>query len=113
MQDLSRRLQSIMVERGLNQQAAAEYLGVSQPTISRIIKGEIKIRGPAVRRVEQALKKAVANKNEYSEGVSGSAERLVEAVYAVWDGSEEHADALEKLLNAIQAYRKRTDGTSP
>lgn len=104
MQDDLTELKRLMDDRGLTQAAAARFLGVSQPTIHRTLKGEGVRTGPARRRISKALAHIQNNQDEYS-SFAVPQDLLDKLVHMC----EQDGDAavLDALLDAVAAYRRR------
>lgn len=103
MQDISDELRKLINENGIDQAAIAQKCGVSQPTISRILRGRMSRTGPAYRKVRDALTSGTLKKDEYS-SMSGAQERVIARIRKMSAPNEANALALDKLLEAIDKY---------
>lgn len=103
MQDLSSELRQIALDKGLNQAGLARYLGVSQPTISRLSRLTATRRGPAYRRIVTRIKELRAEEGEYS-SIQEAAELFEKHIDWLRPSSEAEMVALDKLLSAIERY---------
>src|SRR4051794_19931945 len=88
-----RQLRLLMQSRGLTQQQVAEAAGVSQSSVSRMLKRE-----PV--RQSGAYGKLCTYIHERTPSESGMPSAVLEAVWRVWDGTDDHADALAELIHA-------------
>ena len=93
---LAEGLLTLIHSRHLSQESIAKAAKVSQATVSRALRGRIKRQGRARTRlfiyIRQELQK---------EGLSGTGkEKVVKAFENIWDGSEEHAAAIAKIIRA-------------
>jgi transcriptional regulator with XRE-family HTH domain len=106
---------------GLSQQDIASALGASQSQVSRILSGkstrrsrlfdEICIYAYDAQRQHQSQKKPLAD----------SCPTLLDAIDAIWDGTERHAKALAVVIRSLGSLSqheppqggKRHQGTSP
>ncbi len=89
--DLSKAIANFLDREGISQTALAKRVGVSQPTVSRVVK-----RLP-VRRTS-AYQRLFSYMQQYSAVQAVSGNPVMDAVRDTWDGSEEHADALARLI---------------
>lgn len=94
-----------MQNTGHSQKDVEIQLKISQSQISRILNGKFKREGKAVR---ELLKYA----DLYSQKGSAKAKQqlckqLTEGISDVWDGSEEDAIRLLRLLEIVKAFRSR------
>ena len=103
MQDLSDALRRLALERGLNQVGLARFFGVSQPTISRLYRYSSVKRGPAYRQVAARLKGISLDQNEYS-GIQETSIMFERHIKKLRPSSDAEADAIDKLLTAIEQY---------
>jgi transcriptional regulator with XRE-family HTH domain len=100
MQEASALLEAFMKATGLKQQEIAVRAGVSQSTVSRMRKGGAKRGSDPQNRICTYIQKEgtalMANKERTL---------LLEAFNRIWDGSEEHAVAVVKIIDALQGLR--------
>lgn len=82
-----------MESRGLTQAQVANAAGVSQSSVSRLLKRE-----PA--RQSDAYGKLCTYMHQWAPGDDGVPTAVLEAVWRVWDGSDDHAAALADLIDA-------------
>jgi len=96
-EEISVRLREMIeAEPGLRQVDIAVAAGVSQPTVSRALKGEFK--RPSEQR--SMLFSYIQNRMGASTFSDRSKERVVAAFAHVWDGSDAHAAAIAKIISA-------------
>ena len=102
MQQISRRLQAFMIEKGLTQNELAEAANVSQSTVSRIM-----------RRTSQRHGRALVHLCNYAgislEDADTSTERrqrmIINTFMKVWDGTDSHAETIARVIEALQDVR--------
>jgi transcriptional regulator with XRE-family HTH domain len=105
MQEVDSGLRALMQAKGLDQTAVARLAKVSQATVSRALKGGTpKRRGKAYMRLcnyiqEQQRKGMFPILNK---------DRVHEAINRIWDASKLHADAIAKVVEALDncAHRR-------
>jgi transcriptional regulator with XRE-family HTH domain len=93
MDDVAAAVISLLEKEGISQEELAHRAGVSQPTISRAIRGTGKRSGRARARLLAHLRRS---------GDLPKADPIFSAVMEIWDGSDAHAAALARLLRASQ-----------
>jgi hypothetical protein len=93
-----------MQSNGLNQTKFANAAGVSQSTVSRALDRPSKHHGAARRKLF-----TYANINEWigGEPARGGQEGVLQAFERIWDGSEEHATAVAKVIEALIDLRPK------
>lgn len=84
-----------MQERHLSQQEMAELAGVSQSTVSRTLKGKIVKNGNGKRLLFNFMQQQLGQ-----EILLDGKDKVVRAFESVWDGSDEHAVAIAKIIRA-------------
>lgn len=95
-----------MQSRGLTQQQVAEAAGVSQSSVSRMLKRE-----PV--RQSDAYGKLCTYIHQRAPSEGGVPSAVLEAVWRVWDGTDDHAAALAELIDASgQLWPELSTGTS-
>lgn len=87
------RLERLMELRRLTQGDVAEASGVSQATVSRVLRRAPQRSGAAYLRLCSYIRQQELVENHGPEAV-------IAAVQRVWDGSERHATALTELIEA-------------
>ena len=100
-QDIKQRwlhLKSILDQRQISQNAIAEAAKVDQATVSRVLSQCPKRAGKAFRRLCKYAEKIEAA--AIQPNPSGCPE-LMSALGNVWDGSNEHAEALAAIIRAV------------
>jgi transcriptional regulator with XRE-family HTH domain len=92
-----------------SQEEVAREFGVTQPRISRILKGEFTRRSTlAPRLFEQYLGKEKREQLElhaHEEEADHAFEVAVRALELMWDGTPEHAARLKKMIVAVRSAR--------
>jgi transcriptional regulator with XRE-family HTH domain len=88
-----RRLEDLMREQGLTQEDVATAAMVSQATVSRTLRREPQRSGAAYLRLCSYIQA------QAERGHRAPAD-VIAAVQRTWDGSERHAAALAKLIDA-------------
>jgi len=93
-------IRSLAKTHGLSQSHISKETGVSQSQVSRILSGSCKRRSNAVDAVCSFVRSSVP-------GVANRDVRrckpLINAISAVWDGSQAHADALGSVIRSLGA----------
>jgi transcriptional regulator with XRE-family HTH domain len=83
---------------GITQQSIAAETGLSQSQVSRLLSGKAKRRTTALDAVCKYVERA-------TKGVASSDVRecatLLESLALVWDGSENHAEALAVVIRSL------------
>jgi transcriptional regulator with XRE-family HTH domain len=93
---LAERLRSFMQERQLSQKSVAEAANISQSTVSRALQGHFERQGRAKSKLFTYMHNELL-----SEGLSGKGkDKVVRAFESIWDGSEEHAVGIAKIIKA-------------
>ena len=102
MQDdsFSDELQRFMRDRHLSQTVVAEAAKISQSTVSRALHGKAERAGAAKTRLFTYMQKVIG---EVPRG--RGTDKVVKAFESVWDGSEEHATAIAKIIHASRELR--------
>lgn len=98
MQDLVLVLKRIMRVHGLNRADVAAKVRVSEATISRILRGKTTGYGRARKRVLEFTKSI---DEESSFGHEAGAGKIVKAFNKIWDGSDDRARAVAKIIVAL------------
>src|ERR1700689_1094451 len=102
MQQDSARLEAFMKDRGLSQQKIAAIALVSQATVSRARSRSRQRHGRARERLFTFLE----NELRRSPAAGGSGrDQVLSAFDRIWDGSEVHAAAVAKVIEALDALR--------
>ena len=107
-ESLANQLRVFMERRHLSQKVVAKRAKISQSTVSRALKGEIERQGRAKSKLFIYMQKELDE-----EGMQGKGkEKVISAFEAIWDGSEAHAVAIAKIINASKELRpvKRSGG---
>jgi transcriptional regulator with XRE-family HTH domain len=101
MQQDSARLGALMNERGLSQDELAECAGVSQSTVSRALR-----KGPQRNgRARLVLFTFVENELNRTATAGTGRDQVMGAFDRIWDGSEVHAAAVVKVIEALMDLR--------
>jgi transcriptional regulator with XRE-family HTH domain len=99
-------LRAELARRGLSQEQVAAEFNVTQPRISRVLKGEFTHRSELVRMLCATYLEGTATPNleDYAhEKVAANAfQRAVQALRLMWDGSADHAERLTELISAVR-----------
>lgn len=85
---------------GLSQSAISRETGISQSQVSRILSGSSKRRSSAVDAVCSFVRASVPG---VAPGDVRKCTPLINAISAVWDGSQAHADALGSVIRSLGA----------
>ncbi|MBL8180002.1 MAG: XRE family transcriptional regulator [Blastocatellia bacterium] len=92
---LAKSLHKLIREKHLSQQEIAEMAGVSQSTVSRALTGNIVRSGKGRRMLFRFMQQELDQ-----ETLLDGKDKVVRAFESVWDGSEEHAIAIAKIISA-------------
>ena len=101
--DLSAELSGIrnlVKTHGLSQSLISRETGISQSQVSRILSGSSKHRSSAVDAVCTFVRSSVPG---VAPGDVRKCTPLINAISAVWDGSQAHADALGSIIRSLGA----------
>lgn len=98
------QLRELFASHGISQQDIAATLGVSQSQISRALAGKSANRSSVAKRIV-AYGDSIVGKAMPARVVKQS--RLIEALATVWDGTDEHAMALELVIRSLGALDRR------
>jgi predicted transcriptional regulator len=102
MQEADSELLAYMTANGLNQIEMARQAKVSQPTISRALKGGLrKRRGKAYIRIFTYIHK----KNRRAGVLRVDRNEVLQAFDRVWGASKAHAAAVAKVIDALDGLR--------
>lgn len=93
------RAATIFRERGISQAEVAEFVGASQPQISRILKGD-GIR--ATKLAEEVCLYAEKLEGGVTVEAVCSNQELISALADTWDGSAGHAKALAVVIRSLR-----------
>lgn len=93
---LAKDLLTLIQSRHLSQKSIAKAAKVSQATVSRALRGRIERQGRARARLFIYIRQELQNEDLSGRGK----EKVVKAFENIWDGSEEHAAAIAKIIRA-------------
>ena len=92
---LAAKLHALIQEKQLSQKDVATAAGISQSTVSRALKGDLKRRGEAKKKLfiymQQQSQVEIANKGRA---------KVISAFDAIWDQTEAQADAVADIIKA-------------
>jgi hypothetical protein len=100
MQDASSQLREFMRRKGLNQSQLARLATVSQSTVSRALSAAWR-RGAAQQRLFIYADIAPPS----SPRMRGGRRQVIRAFDQIWDGSDDHATAVAKVIDALSGLR--------
>ncbi len=98
-------LRILMAREQLNQSELSGLAGVSQSTISRALKGIPERRGKARARLFIYVRKALAHQSRDAAGMTA----VIEAFENIWDGSDVHASAVARVIDAMDGLLPKKD----
>ncbi|MGH9462335.1 MAG: helix-turn-helix domain-containing protein [Vicinamibacteria bacterium] len=101
MQDSAAQLRAFMKKHRLTQEALARHVGVSQSTVSRALTNAPIRHGEARSR----LFIYASIQEQQSRGEAHGSRRVLKAFKRVWDGSDGHADAVARIIEATADLR--------
>jgi transcriptional regulator with XRE-family HTH domain len=104
MQGPSNQLQAFMRSRGYSQSTLARAAGVSQSTVSRALQGKHERQGAALLKLFSYA--GLIRAAEMQGG--GSEERVLNAFQQAWDGTEAHAEAVVRVIDALGGLQARS-----
>jgi transcriptional regulator with XRE-family HTH domain len=95
MQEVASKLRAFIDATGLTQQQLARAANVSQSTVSRALAGKHIRNGAAKRRLFI-----------YANIADSEASRQVQLAFeAIWDGTDEHAAAIARIIEALSGLQ--------
>ena len=86
-------IEDFLNDEGISQAELASRLGIHQSSVSRALHQVAKRRGSAYVRLVGFMQQG---------GTGRGVDRFQRAFRSVWDGTEEHADALARIIAACQ-----------
>jgi transcriptional regulator with XRE-family HTH domain len=95
-----------MQRRGYSQSTLARAAGVSQSTVSRALQGKHERQGAALLKLFSYA--GLIRATEAQGG--GSEERVLNAFQRAWDGTEAHAEAVARVIDALGGLQARSVG---
>jgi len=98
-------LRTFMARDGVNQVQVAKNAGVSQATISRALKGSPERRGKARVRLFTYVRAELARQKHDGQALA----EVVRAFEGIWDGSEVHASAVARVIDAMDGLLPKKD----
>lgn len=93
-------IRHLVITHGLSQSLISRETGISQSQVSRILSGSSKRRSTAVDAVCTFVRSSVPG---VAPGDVRKCTPLINAISAVWDGSQAHADALGSVIRSLGA----------
>lgn len=103
---IGRALRAELNRRGLSQEQVAATFSVTQPRISRVLKGDFTHRSELVPLLCAAYLEGVDAPDlaDYAhDEIAGQAfERAVQTLRLMWDGTAEHAERLAAMIEAVR-----------
>jgi len=104
MQEVDSELRALMYALGLDQIDVARRARVSQATVSRALKG-----GAPKRRGRAHLRLCIYIQQQRNKGMSSTLNKsqVHEAINRIWSVSKLHADAVAKLVEALDDCARR------
>jgi transcriptional regulator with XRE-family HTH domain len=97
---LANVLRRYMNEKQLSQKDIAKQVGVHQSTVSRALSGEVLRRGKG----RQQLCKYMQQLIKPQDWLDGK-DIVVSAFESIWDGSDDHAAAIARIIRASEGLR--------
>src|SRR5687768_6764101 len=93
--DLRVAIADLLEREGISQKVLAERAGIHQATVSRALKRQPQRRTAAYARLCKCMQ-------EDATATIGTSNPVMDALRDTWDGSDEHAAALAKLIVATR-----------
>lgn len=106
---LAARLQELMDRQFLTQTTLADLVGVSQSSVSRALRREPLRRGRARVLLVSYIQQAPTSHQEPMPG----GDQVLNAFSRIWDGTEAHAAAIAKIIDATKGLGPTTQGEHP
>lgn len=100
--DLGREIVALMDREAITQAQVAGLAGVSQASVSRLVREASVGRATSAQRSGAARAKLAGLIHQHSDSQRLPA-ALLEAIRSVWDGSDAHAQALAAMIKASGA----------
>ena len=101
VQSCSDQLRDFIRKKRLSQARLADQAGVSQSTVSRALSGTLERHGTARSKL---FTYALIDESKTSSASRGK-RRVIRAFDTIWDGSESHAAAIAKIIEALADLR--------
>ncbi len=103
-EDAAKLIKRALRISGLTQAELAKGAGVHQSTVSRVLEQK------SIRRQGKARARLVTHaRNALRGDMAKGRERVLTAFDSVWDGSEEHAAAVARIIDALANLRPSTE----
>ena len=102
VQSVSSALRAFMKEKHLGQAKLAKQLKISQSTVSRAVNGLPIKHGAA--RSKLFIYAGIIEPTQQVPPKKGP-QRVMSAFHRIWDGTEIHADAVAKIIDALDDLR--------
>jgi len=102
--DVGRKIDRWRKEKALTQTSMQQIAGISQGQLSRILEGKFSVATMAVQSLCAAA--GVSLEETAKERAIGVGKDLERELHRSWDGTEEHARELIRLLQVARALRK-------
>lgn len=102
MQECDSALRALMEAKRLNQTEIARRIGISQATISRVLKG------PARQRQGRAYAKLcnyIHQQNRRARAIRADKDKVLQVLDRIWDTSQAHAVAVARVIDALDGLR--------
>lgn len=103
LRELPERLAQAMREAGHNQKYVEKITKISQSQICRVLKGEFKREGKAVRELSKYANNRLSNEPKGDQPIVR--QLLSEEILSVWDGSSADGRRLLRLLGIVKEFR--------
>lgn len=98
-------LREFKTKEGLSQSQLAEKANVSQSTVSRTLLGAAQRHGAARKKLFTYVKnESKGNRTETGAGL------VLKAFEEIWDGSDNHAAAVARVIDAMDGLKPETIG---
>lgn len=98
-------LRKFMERAQLSQLQLSEQIGVSQSTISRALSGSPERRGKARDKLFNYVRAEMARDQHDAPGMKA----VIRAFESIWDGSEVHASAVARVIDAMDGLAPKKD----
>lgn len=98
---------------GLSQKDIADALGVSQPQVSRILAGKSTRRTRLFESVCMYAYDAEARAHQGTKPPAHSCSTLLDALDAIWDGTDRHAKALALVIRSLGSLSSAPGHATP
>ena len=103
-EDSSEIIRALIAEKGLTQAQLAERARISQSTVSRMLRSASKRYGRARQKLFTYARRQEPSVDDSTEH---GPKRVATAFHRIWDGTDAHAAAIVRIINALAGLRPK------